>query len=52
MPESGCPAKIHDDAVDLPPFSTYFAAMTPIGAASPVPVTAAEGRPSTTMLAV
>jgi hypothetical protein len=41
MPESGCAAEIQDDAVHLPPFGTFFAAMTPIDTASPEPELAA-----------
>ena len=37
MPESGCAAKVQDDAIHLPPFGTFFAAMTPIGATTPFP---------------
>jgi hypothetical protein len=37
LPESGCAAEIQGDAIQLPPFGTFFAGMTPIGVASPKP---------------
>jgi alpha-glucosidase len=37
MPESGCAAEIRGGAIQLPPFGTFFAGMTPISVASPKP---------------
>jgi len=41
MPESGCAVETQDDSVHLPPFGTFFAEITPIGAPTREPELAA-----------